>query len=129
MAQTPLPSFLDLVSKAKSFELFQKSLDSSGLITFNLAQLSETSLAIIRVATHLPTVAMVVPTAGKAAVRHAAKSAPRKGTTLISATNSMHRVENLLAPHPTLQRPLRPPTLLMSPSPMTGTWTKGLRPT
>ncbi|KAJ9680254.1 hypothetical protein PVL29_019536 [Vitis rotundifolia] len=30
MAQTPLPSFPDLVSKAESFELFQKSLDSSG---------------------------------------------------------------------------------------------------
>ena len=28
MAQTPLPCFLDLVSKAESFELFQKSLES-----------------------------------------------------------------------------------------------------
>ncbi|KAJ9693379.1 hypothetical protein PVL29_012232 [Vitis rotundifolia] len=129
MAQTPLPSFPDLVSKAKSFELFQKSLDSSGPITFNLTQLSETSLAIIRVATHLPTVAMVIPTVARAAVYHTAKSAARKGTTLISATNGMHGVENLLAPHPTLQRPLRPPALLMGSSPVTGTWTQGLRPT
>ncbi|XP_058106958.1 uncharacterized protein LOC131250692 [Magnolia sinica] len=30
MAQTPLPSFSDLVSKAESFELFQRSLESSG---------------------------------------------------------------------------------------------------
>ncbi|RVW74212.1 hypothetical protein CK203_055962 [Vitis vinifera] len=47
---------------------------------------------------------MVVPTQGRAAVRHAARSAVRKGTTLISATNGMHEVENLLAPQPTLPK-------------------------
>ena len=30
MAQTPLPSFLDLVSKVENFEFFQKSLDNHG---------------------------------------------------------------------------------------------------
>ncbi|KAL6337939.1 hypothetical protein AAG906_005404 [Vitis piasezkii] len=109
MAQTPLPSFPDLVSKAKSFELFQ--------ILNNY------------VATHLPTMAMAIPTPSRAAVRHAAKSATKKGTMLISATNGMHGVENLLAPQPTLPRPLRPPALLVSSSPVTGIWTQGLRPT
>ena len=80
-------------------------------ITVNLTQLSETSLAINQVATHLPTVAMAVPTLGRAVVRHAARSTAKKGTTLISATSGMHRVENLLAPQPTLSRPLRPPAL------------------
>ncbi|KAJ9709898.1 hypothetical protein PVL29_001402 [Vitis rotundifolia] len=98
-------------------------------ITVNLAQLSKTCLAINQVATHLPTVVMTVPTPGRAAVRHAAKSAARKGTTLISATIDMHEVENLLAPQPTLPRPLKPSALLMGSSPMTGTWTQGLRPT
>ena len=67
-------------------------------ITINLARLSETSLAINQVATHLPTVAMVVPTPSRAAVRHAARSTARKDITLISATSGMHKVENLLAP-------------------------------
>ena len=88
-------------------------------VMVNLAQLSETSLTINQVATNLPTVAMVVPTLGRAAVRHATRSAAKKGTTLISATNGMHGVENLLAPQPTLLRPLRPPTFLMGPSPVT----------
>ena len=92
-------------------------------ITVNLAQLSKTSLAINQVATHLPTVAIAVPTPDRAAIRHTAKSAAKKGTTLISATNGMHRVENLLAPQSTLSSPLRPPTLLMGLSPVTGTWT------
>ena len=94
-------------------------------ITVNLAQLSETNLAINRVATHLPTMAMVVQTPGRAAIRHAAKN----GTMLISATSGIHGVEHLLAPQPTLLRPLRPPALLMGPRPVTGTWTQGLRPT
>ena len=92
-------------------------------ITVNLAQLSETSLAINQVAAHLPTVALVVPTPSRAAVCHDARFATRKGTTLISATSGMHGVKNLLAPQPTLPRPLRPPTLLMGPSPVNGTWT------
>ena len=90
-------------------------------ITVNLTQLSEISLAINLVATHLPTVAMAVPIPGRAVVCHAARSAARKGTMLISATNGMHGVENLLAPQPTLRRPLRPPALLMGPSPVNGT--------
>ena len=90
-------------------------------ITVNLTQLSEISLAINPVATHLPTVAMAVPTPGRAVVCHAARSAARKGTMLISATSGMHGVENLLAPQPTLRRPLRPPALLMGPSPVNGT--------
>ena len=95
-------------------------------ITVNLAQLSETNLAINRVAIHLPTMAIVVPTSGRAIIRHVVRSAARKGTTLISATSGMHRVENLLAPQPTLPsllRPLRPSALLMGPSPVTGIWT------
>ena len=90
-------------------------------ITVNLALLSETSLAINWIATHLPIVLMVVPTLGRAAICHAAKSAARKGTTLISATSGMHGVENLLTPQPILLRPLRPPALLMGLIPVTGT--------
>ena len=97
-------------------------------ITVNLAQLSETSLAINQVTTHFPIVAIAIPTLDRAAIRHAARSAAKKGTTLISATNGMHRVENLLAPQSTLSRPLRPPTLLMGPSPVTRNWTQRLWP-
>ena len=98
-------------------------------ITANIAQLSETSLASNQVATHLLTMAMAVPTLGRATVCHATRFATRKGTTLISSTSGMHGVENLLAPQPTLPRPLRPPAFLMDLSPLIGTWTQGLRPT
>ncbi|KAJ9709895.1 hypothetical protein PVL29_001399 [Vitis rotundifolia] len=126
MAQTPLPSFPDLVSKAESFELFQKSLDSSGPPTaaFTATNHGQPCLTFKNLPRH-----QSVPTTGRAAVHHAAKSAARKGTTLISATIDMHEVENLLAPQPTLPRPLKPSALLMGSSLMTGTWTQGLRPT
>ena len=86
-------------------------------ITVNLTQLSETSLAINQVTTHLPTMVMVVPTPSRAVVHHAARSAARKGTMLISATSGMHGVENLLAPQPTLPRPLRASCSLNGPEP------------
>ncbi|KAL6338344.1 hypothetical protein AAG906_018714 [Vitis piasezkii] len=89
-------------------------------ITVNLAQLSEINLAINRVATHLPTMAMAVPT--PSAVRHR-QICCQEGHYANRATNGMHGVENLLAPQPTLSRPLRPPALLMSSSPVTSIWT------
>ena len=47
MAQTPLPSFPDLVSKAKSFEIFQKYLDNHGppTSTFTTTNHSQPRLA------------------------------------------------------------------------------------
>ena len=131
------PSFPIWSPRLKALSFFRNPLTitvhlqqlSQPPITVNLTQLSEISLAINPIATHLPTVAMAVPILGRATVRHAARFAAKKGTMLISATSGMHGMENLLAPQPTLPRPLRPLALLMGPSLVTGTWTQGLQPT